>query len=352
MWHESISSVVLIDLQRQILLTCLRIHVQVENLVLEELRLPWSSKPLYPGETMTISDDYLGWFEVLLAQHPWDANIILQHLDKLRPPSLYREDHRVISRMIDSIFGSCSSAGSQLFARMLLLGTLFEATFSRIWSDFRQSFAKTGMSRIWTTPEIEKLKADIGTVLQKHSNDSEIRETRPYKRLQLLTFDHETLRVTSVEAAKKNFHKALSRLDSIEVFAMNSEVHDHHLALELLYRYYIFTPERDLRSVLLEKIAQFTAHFGDMPESRSMRMAIAYGKRLVPHGRVQKGFISQVLHMRYVGMQSQFLRLGQAFCLHPHGLPDQSVFPIGHCLVLQQRSVRTLDYIAESQSTT
>ncbi|KAH0279871.1 hypothetical protein KCU91_g1427, partial [Aureobasidium melanogenum] len=216
------------DVQRQLLLTCLRIHMKVDsNLVLEELRLPWSSKPSFPGETMTISDDYLSWFEILLAQHPWDANIILQHLDKLRPPSF-------------------------------------------------------------------------------------------------------------VEAATKYVHKALSRLDSIEDFAMDPEVNDFHLALELLYRYYIFTPERDLRSVVLDKIAQFTAHFGDIPEARSMQMAIAYGRRLVPHGRAQKGFINQILQIRYIVRDEMSSKDRSAF--------ENILYSIGQRNPLSRPSSKTLGY--------
>ncbi|KAG9569380.1 hypothetical protein KCU71_g592, partial [Aureobasidium melanogenum] len=291
------------DVQRQILLTRLRIHVVAQadsEVALEELRLPWSPRQLFPGETMTISDDYLAWFEVLLAQHPWDANIILQHLSELRVPSLYHQDYQIISRMIRSTVGSGPNAGSQLFARMMLLGTLFEAATSRTWSNFHRSFSRTEMSRIWNSPEIEELMHEIEEVLQQHSKDDEVSGTRPYKWLELLIIDHETLRDTRVEAARRTVYKALSRLDSIEKFTMGFEVHDHYLALEILYRHYIFTPERDLRSVVLDKLAQYTAHFGDIPECRSMQMAIANGELLVPRVRSKKGFISQVLQIRIV----------------------------------------------------
>lgn len=310
-------------LQRQILLTCLRIHVVVQtdlNLALQELRLPWSSPPLFPGDIITISDDYLAWFEILLAQHPWDANIILEHLCELRAPSMYHQDYQIISRMIGSIIDSNHDAGSQLFAIMMLLGTLFETATLRMWSDFHLSFSITKMSRIWASPEIEDLMHDIEKVLQQYSDDVEVSETRPFKRLELLTIDHETLRDTSVEATKGTVCQALSRLDSIEKFAMDFDIRDHYLALEILYRYYVFTPEKDLRNVVLDKLAQYTAHFGDIPESRSMQIAIDYDRLLVPHGRAKKGFISQILSIRYVEMMIEVLLSCQMLRLHPHGL--------------------------------
>lgn len=182
--------------QRQIILICLQIYsaVQIDvNKVLEELRLPWSPKPSYPGETMTASNDYLAWFEDLLAQHPWDANSILRQLGIIRAPNLYHQDHHRILRMLDSAFDHDLGISSELFAHMSLIGTLYETALLRIWSNFNKSSFRT-ISRIGSSAETEDLIKTIKAVLHRHSGDTEATGTRPYKRLQLLVVDHETLR--------------------------------------------------------------------------------------------------------------------------------------------------------------
>ena len=103
----------------------------------------------------------------------------------------------------------------------------------------------------------------------------------------------------SVEASHDITQKALTQLDTIQQFAMDPNIHDHHLALQTMHRYCILLPERDLRTVFLDKVARFTAHFGYMPEIRSMQADISDG--MIPslhHGRGRNSVSSCVLQAR------------------------------------------------------
>ncbi|KAK6003636.1 hypothetical protein QM012_009407 [Aureobasidium pullulans] len=194
----------LTDAQRQIILICLRIYGAARinpSITLEDLRLPWLPQPSYPGEIMTVSNGYLVWFEDLLAQHLWDANIILQHLDKFRAPSLYHQDYNRILRMLENAIDSDLAISSELFAHMSLMATLYETALLRIWSNVHRSPYRT-IPRIGSSPEAENLIDKIKQILQHRSGDTEVVEARPYKRLQLSIIDHETLRYVKIDMQK------------------------------------------------------------------------------------------------------------------------------------------------------
>lgn len=103
----------------------------------------------------------------------------------------------------------------------------------------------------------------------------------------------------SVDDCQKIVQKALAQLDTVEQFAMHSAIHDHHLALQTMYRYCILMPERDLRTIFLDKVARFTAHFGYMPEIWSIHGAISDGTTPTLHlGRGRNSVLSCVFQAR------------------------------------------------------
>ncbi|KAI5203278.1 hypothetical protein E4T38_05278 [Aureobasidium subglaciale] len=242
----------------------------------DAMRLPWSSRPTYPGDVSTLSEDYLAWFEELLPEYPWDASLVLKCISLLQPESSYYRDWSVIMDATDRSLGETASVDARFFARMSLLGSLCEMALVRRWSNLELTRDGLGdeANHIIVDTESERLVEIIQRILEQHSKVKDITETRPYKYLQLLVIDHELLRQNRVADSRKILNQAMPRLNTIEKYAMAPEVQDHQLYIEILYHHYILTAKKDMRKVMLNKIAKFASRFGRTREIANLQRCI------------------------------------------------------------------------------
>jgi hypothetical protein len=260
------------NLQRQILLMCLRIFmvfIKEDFATVEDLQLPWSSHPSYPGQTLHLPADYLAWFEVLLPEHPWDACIVLQGIGLLEHGDGCSPDWSTMTDLVERSFPNADSIDIDLFARMLLLGQLCGMTLMNRWCMPGLSDAVYDLHtfQIVVDSISERLGDMIQRILRQHSGAEGVTETRPYKYLQLLAIDHEMIRELKTEDAQKVVSKILPRLSAIEKYAASSETLDHRLAMDVMNHQYIFLPKKGWRKTMLNKIARFTIRFGKTQET-------------------------------------------------------------------------------------
>ncbi|KAI5247503.1 hypothetical protein E4T43_01971 [Aureobasidium subglaciale] len=240
------------------------------------MRLPWSSRPTYPGDVSTLPEDYLAWFEALLPEHPWDTSLVLRCISQLQPESHYYQDWSTIVDLTDRHLGETASVDARLFARMSLLRSLCEMALVRRWSNLE--LTRHGLrgeaNLIIVDTESERLVENIQRILEQHSKAKEITDTRPYKYLQLLVIDHKLLRQNRVADSRKILDQMMPCLDNIEEYAMAPEVQDHQLCIEILYHHYILTAKKDMRNVMLNKIVQFASRFGKIREIANLQRCI------------------------------------------------------------------------------
>ncbi|THV69431.1 hypothetical protein D6D28_05898 [Aureobasidium pullulans] len=258
-------------LQRQILLTWLRIFFTFgprdrESVTMEDLRLPWSSPAPYPGEVLTLSEDYINWYASLLPEHPWDACIVLGHMNFLRPPNISIRN-----------FEDESSIEASLYARMMMLGTLLELELVRRCGPFIDENRpyRDVFPPIVSNLESEKLAKSVGSILQQHSESQEVTGTRPYKRLQLLMIDHHTLCQQQAESVGRVVDQTLLNIEPIEEYAMSPEVRDHRLGIDVLFHYRFLIARKDPDRVMLNKIGRFTSCFGITKESTDLQSSLS-----------------------------------------------------------------------------
>ncbi|THZ12122.1 hypothetical protein D6C90_10419 [Aureobasidium pullulans] len=313
----------LTDVQRQILLTWLRIIFNSKSYKrpyesTEDLRLPWSSRPLYHDDTLTLSEDYIAWFETLVPEHPWDACIVLRYLCYLRPSSLFHQDWSVFLGIINRNFEDSSSVDASLFGHMSLLWTLGEVALMRRCGAFHEEEHAHRYTTVHAVadPESDDLMESIRTILQQHSEILEVTRTRPYKRLQLLLIDHETLRHHQPGDVEIAIEQNLPRLHAIEEFAMSPDIHDHALGIDTLLHYYLFTAAKDIRKAMSNKVAHFSSRFGMTGESMMLHKIMTgsyYNAHSVPNrGHLILLVLGQNPMARVLGRKRSMLQI--IFC--------------------------------------
>jgi hypothetical protein len=267
--------------QRQVLLTCLRIFVmfvQTDCAHVSDLRLPWSSPPSYPGQTLNLFEDYLAWFEFLLPEHPWDACIVLQAISLLKRADDYVLDMSTMIDMVERSFPETDLADVNLFARMQLLGTLCAMALEKRWCQTAladvDGFNRLVTIHIVVDSDSERLAEIIQRMLRQHSGAGDVTGTRAYKYLELLIIDHELIREHEPEDARTAVIDILSRLSAIEEYATSPRVKDHRLAMEVIYHYYLLQPRGQWRKTILNKIARFMSRFGKTQETLRLHSSI------------------------------------------------------------------------------
>lgn len=189
---------------------------------------------------------------------------MLRYLCFLRPSSLFYQDWSVFLGIINRNFEDSSSVDASLFGRMSLLWTLGEVALMRRCGGFYRAkdAHKYTSVHVVADPESDDLMESIRTILQQHSEVLEVTQTRPYKRLQLLLIDHETLRRHQPGDVEMAIEQNLSRLHAIEEFAISPDIHDHALGIDTLLHYHLFTAAKDTNKVISNKIAHFSSRFG------------------------------------------------------------------------------------------
>lgn len=318
-------------LQRQILLTWLRIFFTFgprdrESVTMEDLRLPWSSPAPYPGEVLTLSEDYIDWYASLLPEHPWDACIVLGHMNFLRPRSLHHQDWPELLDISNRHVEDSSSVEVSLYARMMVLGTLLELALVKRcgpFTDGDSSYCDVFPPMV-SNLESEKLAESIGSILKQHSETHEVTDTRPYKRLQLLMIDHHTLCQQQAESVGRVVDQTLLNIEPIEEYAMSPEVRDHRLGIDVLFHYRFLIARKDPDRVMLNKIGRFTSCFGITRESTDLQSSL-------PDRHYQSAHLpnrSRIMSLMTKRLSSK-IRAGQhsAFAIVLAGVEEDSEYP-------------------------
>ncbi|KAI4721600.1 hypothetical protein E4T48_02217 [Aureobasidium sp. EXF-10727] len=177
---------------------------------------------------------------------------------------------------VERNFPDTDSVDIKLFARMMLLGKLFEiALANRIGTPVSTiDGVLYERTTIVVSLESERLAQIVQRILQQHSDNTEVTETRLYKHLQLLIIDHEVIRDHKAEDACKAMIKIMPRLVAIEDFASSPEVVDHQLSLDIIYHLYIFLPRKEWRKTMSRKMAHFIRRFGPTHETWNLQSSI------------------------------------------------------------------------------
>lgn len=296
---------------------------------MEDLRLPWSPPAPYPEEVLTLSEDYINWYASLLPEHPWDACIVLGHMNFLRPRSLHHQDWPELLDISNRNFKDGSSVDASLYARMMILGTLLELALVKRcgpWIDEDHPY-RGYFPPIVSNLESEKLAASVGSILKQHSDTHEVTETRPYKRLQLLMIDHHTLCRQQAESVGRVVDQALLSIEPIEEYAMLPEVCDHTLGVDALLHCRFLIARKDPDRVMLNKIGRFTSCFGITKESTHLQSSLPrpyYQSAPFPNR-------SRIMSFMTERLPSRKIRAGQhsMFAIILAGVKEDSEYPEG-----------------------
>lgn len=296
---------------------------------MEDLRLPWSPPAPYPGEVLTLSEDYINWYASLLPEHPWDACIVLGHMNFLRPRSLHHQDWPELLEISNRNFKDGSSVDASLYARMMILGTLLELALVKRCgpvTDGNSSWCGY-FPPIVSDLESKRLAESVGSIIKQHSDTHEVTETRPYKRLQLLMIDHRTLCRQQADSVGRVVDQTLLSIEPIEEYAMLPEIHDHTLGVDALSHCRFLIARKDPDRVMLNKIGLFTSCFGITKESTDLQSSLSgpYYQSVPFPNR------SRIMSFMTRRLQSNKIRAGQhsMFAIILAGVKEDSEYPEG-----------------------